>query len=198
MWFDKTKCNNSISDAALCVCLCKFSTSSWHVIGNGQFWPPPFDPLFDPRGLENGICIENCSGYNIILKIIPYVYQKRWETNLSKIIQKILVLDLSMFETGFLEKELIFVYPSRQWRVCTVFLRSATWDLDLKEIRGSLCGSAASEPSCCFFSWSIALQIFNSFWKTFFSYWQLSARGSLTILDKRYKKGMLFSNAFML
>lgn len=117
-------------------------------------WPiltPPFDLLFDPRGLENGICIENCSGYNIILKIIPYVYQKRWETNLSKIIQKILVLDLSMFETGFLEKELVFVYPLRQWRVCTVFLRSATWDLDLKEIRGSLCGSAASELSCCFF-----------------------------------------------
>ena len=160
--------------------------------------PPPFDPLFYPRRLENGVCIENCSGYNIILKIIPYVYQKLWETNFSKIIQKIPVLDLSMFETGFLEKELIFVYPSRQWRVCTVFLRSATWDLDLKEIRGSLCGSAASEPSCCFFSWSIALQIFNSFWKTFFSYWQLSARGSLTILDKRYKKGMLFSNAFML
>ena len=159
---------------------------------------PPFDPLFYPRRLENGVCIENCSGYNIILKIIPYVYQKLWETNFSKIIQKIPVLDLSMFETGFLEKELIFVYPSRQWRVCTVFLRSATWDLDLKEIRGSLCGSAASEPSCCFFSWSIALQIFNSFWKTFFSYWRLSARGSLTILNKSYKKGMLFSNVFML
>ena len=75
--------------------------------------PPPFDPLFDPRGLENGICIENCSGYNIILKIIPYVYQKRWETNLSKIIQKILVLDLSMFETG-LNLAYVVVRPRSQ------------------------------------------------------------------------------------
>ena len=28
--------------------------------------PPP--PPFDPRGLENGIRIGNCSGYQVILK----------------------------------------------------------------------------------------------------------------------------------
>ena len=69
-------------------------------IRNGRFWPPhPLSPFwlpFDPQGLENSVRMENHSGYKAILKQIIMYIKSRWETNLSRIIQKILVLNLSM------------------------------------------------------------------------------------------------------
>ena len=69
--------------------------SSYHFIENSKFWPPFWLP-FDPRGLENGVCMGNRSWYKAILKKNLMSNKKCWEINLSKIIQKILVLDLSI------------------------------------------------------------------------------------------------------
>ena len=55
-----------------------------------------FDITFDSGELENGVFLENRSSYKAIPKKNPIMSNKNcWEINLPKIIQKILVLDLS-------------------------------------------------------------------------------------------------------
>ena len=54
-------------------CIFKFSAFSCNFVKNGQLWPPYWPP-FDPRELENSICMRNRPGYRAILE--KNVYQK--------------------------------------------------------------------------------------------------------------------------
>ena len=73
----------------------KILASTYHLLEMANF-DPPFWPPFDPRGLETTFAWEIALTVKQFWKIILRSIKNRWETNLSKIIQKILVLDLSI------------------------------------------------------------------------------------------------------
>ena len=88
--FCKNICFNQISDIRLCIYI------NFQLLVIIKLETANFDPLLNRGGLENGVHKRNRSGFTDILKNNPFAIEKHSETNLSKVIQNILVLDLSI------------------------------------------------------------------------------------------------------
>ena len=93
MWFEN-RCNNWIYDVKLCI-YTKFQLPVIILLEIVNFNPLPFWLPFD--------LIPICRFWEVTLgieqfwKTIPMSIKNGWETNFTKVIQKILVLDLSIF-----------------------------------------------------------------------------------------------------
>ena len=72
--------------------ICKILASTYYFIGNGKFRPPPLIP----GGCKMTLVWEIAPGIKQFWKMVLRSINNRWETNLPKIIEKILILDLSI------------------------------------------------------------------------------------------------------
>ena len=93
MSFDKNKLHDHIPHSELCIYV-KFQLLGIILLENGEF-ETPFDSLLIPGVYKITFAWATALAIKQFWKIILRSIKNCWETNFSKIIQKVLVLDLS-------------------------------------------------------------------------------------------------------